>query len=52
MSRFIYMLLCAIVGGVLASANVRVSNWQFWVVLGCVIGAHICDYITGMKYYT
>lgn len=36
----IYYLLCAIVGGVLSTANVTLSSWQFWVVLICMVGAY------------
>jgi hypothetical protein len=49
MNSFVYMLLCAITGGVLAATDVSISNWQFWVILGCVCGARISGYISGMK---
>ena len=49
MMNFIYILLCAITGGVLATVNINTSDWQFWVILGCVAGSNICGYISGIK---
>ncbi len=45
--NYIYYLLCAITGGVLSTANVTLSNWRFWVILGCVIGAYVCGRVNG-----
>lgn len=52
MEKFIYMLLCGVVGGTLAVVDVNISSWYFWIILGCVCGSNICGYISGMKKYT
>ena len=49
METLVYIFLCAIVGGTLANVDVDISDWRFWVVLGCVCCANICGYIKGMK---
>lgn len=49
MIYFIDILLFAIIGGVLAFANITFSDWHFWVILLCAIGSHVCGYIKGMK---
>ena len=49
MENVVFTLLCAIVGGTLANLNVNVSDLRFWIILGCVGGANICGYISGMK---
>lgn len=45
MSGFVFILLCAIHGAVCASANVTISNWQYWVLLLCTCSAYICGFI-------
>ena len=42
MSGFVFILLASINGAVCSSANVSISSWQYWVLLGCVCGAYIC----------
>ena len=49
MEKSIYIILCAVVGGTLAKLNANISDWRFWIILGCVCGANICGYISGMK---
>ena len=39
---YTYYLLCAIVGFTLASADIFFTDWQWWVVLVCVICSYIC----------
>lgn len=41
-SYFVYILLCAIVGVTSVKAGLYFNDWQYWVILGCVIGAYIC----------
>jgi hypothetical protein len=45
MGSLVFILLCAINGFALASANVKTSSWQYWVVLSCVCGSYICGLI-------
>lgn len=40
--NYIYYLLCAIAGFALSSADIFYSDWQWWVVLVCIIGSYIC----------
>ena len=49
MEKIIYILLCAIVGGTLAELDANVSDWSFWIVLGCMCASNICGHISGMK---
>lgn len=42
MSYIIYVLLCAVNGIVLATADINPMNWQFWVITLCVCGAYLC----------
>lgn len=42
MSYIIYLLLCAVNGAVLATADISITNWQFWVITFCICGAYIC----------
>jgi len=49
MERIVYILLCAIVGGTLAKLDINISDWRFWIVLGCVCASNICGYISGIK---
>ena len=49
MSNFIFYMLAAINGAVCVSANITISSWQYWVLLGCTIGAYICGYCKGIK---
>ncbi len=49
MIYFINTLLFAIIGGTLSLVDIDISNWHFWVILGCAIGAHVCGFIKGMK---
>lgn len=49
MEKMVYIILSGIVGYILAKADVNISDWRFWVILGCMCGANICGYISGMK---
>lgn len=49
MMNFISMLTYVIGGAVLASANVSVSNWQFWVLFACMVVSDICNYVRGLE---
>lgn len=49
MIYFINTLLFSIIGATLSFANVNISDWHFWVILGCAIGSNICGYVKGMK---
>lgn len=40
-------VIYAILGVVLATAGVTVSNWQFWVVLLCMFANGLCSHISG-----
>lgn len=42
MSSFVFILLGAINGAVCVNANVNVSSWQYWAILGCMCGAYFC----------
>ena len=44
MSSFVFYMLAAIHGAVCTSANITISSWQYWVLLGCMIGSYICGY--------
>ena len=50
MVNIIYLFLVSFSSAVLASMNVRTSDWQFWVLLTCMCGSNICGFINGMKY--
>ena len=38
----IYIFLCAFVSVVCAKSNIDLKDWQYWAVLGSVIGAYLC----------
>lgn len=42
MANIIFILLCALYGAASATANVKLKNWEYWIMLGCVIGAFWC----------
>lgn len=42
-------IIYAVIGVVLATAGVTVSNWQFWVVLLCMAANGLCSYISGYE---
>lgn len=49
MEKTIYIILCCIVGSILAKVNVSISDWRFWIIIGCMCASNICGYISGMK---
>lgn len=49
MIYFINTLLFVIIGYVLSLADVNISDWHFWVILGCAIGSNICGFVKGMN---
>lgn len=38
----IYYLLISITSIVLSTINIGIRDWQFWVIVTCIIGANIC----------
>ena len=42
MANFIYIFLCALYGAVTITIDIGIKDWQYWVMLGCVVGAYIC----------
>lgn len=48
MIYFINTLLFAVIGGTLSLADVNISDWHFWVILGCAVGSNICGFVKGM----
>lgn len=42
MANIIFILLCALYGVASAEANVGLKKWEYWIMLGCVIGAFWC----------
>ena len=44
----VYFILISINAVALATADVRVTNWQFWVTSLCIIGAYICGIFRGV----
>lgn len=43
-SNIIYMLLLVIYGLTSGIANLRIRDWEYWIILGCIIGAFWCGY--------
>ena len=42
MTILIYYGLCVLMGIMAAILNVRPTNWKWWIMMGCVIGAYFC----------
>lgn len=42
MGYIIYIALCAIYGVASVTANVKINSWEYWVILGCIVGAFWC----------
>ena len=42
MSYITYLLLYVVNGIVLATADIKPTNWKFWVITLCVCGAYLC----------
>lgn len=42
MIYFIFILLCAVTGFVLADAGIFINNWHFWVIAICTVSAYMC----------
>ena len=42
MANFIFYFLSALYGATIKTLDVNLTNWQFWVILMCVIGAYFC----------
>ena len=42
MAFYIYLFLCMLNGFALGEAGINFTSWQFWVSIGCVLGAYIC----------
>ena len=42
MGYILYLLLCGFSGFVMAKADIKVKNWKYWAILGCIIGAYFC----------
>ena len=38
----IYLFLCAFVSVVCVKLNLGLKDWQYWAILGSVIGAYLC----------
>ena len=38
----IYIFLCAFVGVVCVKSDLYLRDWQYWAILGSVIGAYLC----------
>ena len=38
----IYLFLCAFISIVCAKSDLHLGDWQYWAILGSVIGAYIC----------
>lgn len=47
-ANIVYIFLMALNGFVLATANVRVTNWQYWVITFVIIGVYICGIFRGV----
>lgn len=47
-ANIVYIFLMMLTGFVLATANVRVVDWQYWVVILSVTGAYICGVFRGV----
>lgn len=45
--NIIFIFLMALNGFVLATANVGINSWQYWVVTLTVIGVYICGLFRG-----
>ena len=38
----IYIFLCGLVGVVCGNLDLFLKDWQFWALLGSVVGAYLC----------
>lgn len=38
----IYLFLCAFTGVVCVKSGLCLGDWQFWAILGSVVGAYFC----------
>lgn len=47
-SMFI-LVLYLVIGGVLASANLGATTWQYWAIVVCVGAIDILSYVKGLK---
>lgn len=37
-----FYALCGLMGYVLSTVNINITDWQFWVAVVCMCGAHYC----------
>lgn len=42
MANIIFILLCGLYGLASATANVKIKSWEYWIILGCIVGAFWC----------
>jgi hypothetical protein len=47
LAMIVYYVLCGLGGFVMADANVTWRNWQFWVLIVCIVGSYLCGYVRG-----
>ena len=38
----VFTFLCAIYGVASATANIKMKSWEYWIILGCIVGAFLC----------
>lgn len=42
MAYIIYLALCVLYGVASATADVSMKRWEYWIILGCIVGAFWC----------